>query len=383
MAIKFICSCGKHLKARDEMAARRSFCPRCGEPIGIPSRQPAAPGALLGPMTPQERRRLARQRVPPPDDRSAPGDTPPAAAAGPAVERSDPGLGLRSPQPLEPAAVRQPVSPKRPRPRYEWPLEKHWYQCLAYPFRALPPLLGLASLLTLLSATVVLGLPLLIEAQPPPGWVGWLAIGATGLLAAFTFFGFSCGFLQCVFTSSAAGEAREVLWSGRDMAVVPKATARWLVCFLAGPVVPAVGAYFYWLHGGDLGVLDWLILAEMVIVAVGYWLLAILAASRRDRLLDANPLRVADLVERVGPRVVLAVGLVTLLVLAHGLGIFFALEQMHVNTLGGLVCLFLCWLGMLFGTTFVFRLVGLWCYRTPWWSIEAAKSPAPTPPAPP
>src|SRR6266446_4913138 len=128
MTIKFICSCGKHLKARDEMAARRSVCPRCGEPVGIPSQQPAAPGAPPGPMTPQERRRLARQRVPPPDDDIPQRDSPRTAAAVPAAERTDPGLGARPPQPLKPETVRQPVPPKRTQRRYEWPLEKHWYQ---------------------------------------------------------------------------------------------------------------------------------------------------------------------------------------------------------------------------------------------------------------
>jgi hypothetical protein len=288
---------------------------------------------------------------------------------------------LRPPRPLEPEAVRQPVPPKRPHRRYEWPLEKRWYECLVYPIRALPVLLPLAGLLTLLSATAVLGLPLLVEAEPPPGLVGWLAIGAGVLLAALTVFAYTCGFLQCVFFLSSVGEAREVLWSGRDLAVVPKATARWLFCFLAGPVVPAAGAFFYWLRGGDFGVLDWIIFVELVMVAAGYWLLAILAANRRDRLFDANPLRVAELVEGVGPRVVWAAALVGVFVLAHGWGIFLALGQTHANLLGGLVLLFFCWFGLLFGTTFVFRLVGLWCYCSPWWSMQVVNSPAPGEPA--
>jgi hypothetical protein len=83
------------------------------------------------------------------------------------------------------------------------------------------------------------------------------------------------------------------------------------------------------------------------------------------------------LVERMGPRVVLAAGVAGVLVLAHGLGIVLALELTHFNTLGGLALIFFCWLGVLFGTTFVFRLVGLWCHRSLWWSIEVAKSPAP------
>src|SRR5438105_5600907 len=51
MPIKFVCGCGKRLRARDEMAARRSLCPRCGAPVGIPSLQPTHRGATLGPMS--------------------------------------------------------------------------------------------------------------------------------------------------------------------------------------------------------------------------------------------------------------------------------------------------------------------------------------------
>ncbi|HTU21712.1 MAG TPA: hypothetical protein VMG10_26985, partial [Gemmataceae bacterium] len=62
MSIKFVCSCGKHLRARDEMAARRSMCPRCGAPVGVPSLQPTHAGTMAAPLTPQERRRLNRHK---------------------------------------------------------------------------------------------------------------------------------------------------------------------------------------------------------------------------------------------------------------------------------------------------------------------------------
>ena len=62
MSIKFVCSCGKHLRARDEMAARRSMCPRCGAPVGVPSLRPTHAGTQAAPLTPQERRRLNRHK---------------------------------------------------------------------------------------------------------------------------------------------------------------------------------------------------------------------------------------------------------------------------------------------------------------------------------
>src|SRR5260370_40177242 len=58
MSIKFVCPCGKRLKARDDMAARRIMCPRCGNPVGVPSLDPNRPT----PMTPAERLRAHARR---------------------------------------------------------------------------------------------------------------------------------------------------------------------------------------------------------------------------------------------------------------------------------------------------------------------------------
>src|SRR6266849_6977709 len=64
MAIKFFCKCGKKLKARDEMAGRRSMCPRCGSPVGIPGLAPTHAGAPLGPMSLKNRLRFWRTHLP-------------------------------------------------------------------------------------------------------------------------------------------------------------------------------------------------------------------------------------------------------------------------------------------------------------------------------
>src|SRR5437899_11197063 len=64
MAIRFFCKCGKKLKARDEMAGRRSMCPRCGSPVGIPGLKPTHAGATLGPMSLKDRLRFWQTRLP-------------------------------------------------------------------------------------------------------------------------------------------------------------------------------------------------------------------------------------------------------------------------------------------------------------------------------
>src|SRR2546423_13472646 len=90
MTIKFICTCGKHLRARDEMAARRSVCPRCGSPVGIPSLKPTHPGTTAAPLTPLERLRYARERARLPAPKPAPqADSSPAPST---PRRVDPRL---------------------------------------------------------------------------------------------------------------------------------------------------------------------------------------------------------------------------------------------------------------------------------------------------
>src|SRR5262249_10661718 len=148
---KFVCSCGKHLRARDEMAARRSVCPRCGAPVGIPSLKPHHPGALA-PLTPWERERLARKRQPAP----APEPEPPPPAAPPPAE----GRGVRL---LSPRG-------RRRRSRSGRHLERHWYECLLYPLRAWRVCLGLGLIWALLSCIAVVFLPPALASPPEAGW---------------------------------------------------------------------------------------------------------------------------------------------------------------------------------------------------------------------
>jgi hypothetical protein len=309
-------------------------------------------------MTPQERRRLARQRA--------------ASGEATAPESATPETAVKPSPPAEP---RKALPPKPRRKRRQWAMETRWYECLLYPFRAGLLILRLAALFTALSACLVPGVPLVlgntqIDPQPEP-FVPWL-ISAPYLLVSFCVVGYTCGFLHCVLAFGAVGEATELGFRGQDLRLVLKIAVRWLSCFLAGPVAPTIAAVLYWFYGGDLGVLDWAIIAELGVLAVGWWLLTVLAVSQRDRLLDANPVRVAEVVRRLGFRVVLIAGVAGVLVLGHGLAAFGALEQLHINLGVGLGWLLLCWISLLSWATFLLRLLGLWCHRSPGWDKGSA-----------
>jgi hypothetical protein len=362
MAIKFICTCGKHLRARDEMAARRAFCPRCGNPIGIPSLQPTHVGTPAHVLTPAER--LRRRRVPAPRRDPTvvgppePAEAPPSAAVPEPPDFADPSLvTLRSADDLEASP------PTRGRPRtlagaQEWALRESlpWL----YAGRALLIVLGLALALSAATGLVVFILPDALARQmesqgPSP------AVLLGGL--PFVILAYYCAFLQCAFTSAAAGEVWLARWPGRNLDLVLRSTARCLFCFLAGPIVPAAAGLFFWLNSGDLALIDRLILAELGIATVAYWVLVVAAVSDRNRLRDASPPNVVGFVSRLGWRVPTAVVTASALLLADGLIGWSALEEIPESPERGWLLLVGAWISGLAGMVLLFHLLGSWCHR--------------------
>jgi hypothetical protein len=345
MTIKFVCSCGKHLKARDEMARRRSLCPRCGQPVGIPSREPTHPGTAAAPLTPAERQRLAARR-PTGESRTA---APPASPSTAARDRAG-------------ALMRALLTGRRtPGSRSQRTLETHWYDYLTYPFHDFPLWIGPACLLTVLSAVGLLLGPELLAKQSD-GTAARLAPWLSGLLGLFAA-GYSCNFLGHVLRSATCGDGSAVRWPGHTVGATLAGIAVWLVCFLAGPVVFAGVAIEYWIECGDPGWVDWLILAELGVLTVSYTLLVLAAVSERGRLRDANPLRVIDLAHRLGWRAGMVALTGSALGLGHGLLGVFAAEELHSSEALGVLLLAACCFSGLYWATFLFRLLGVWCHR--------------------
>jgi hypothetical protein len=339
VSIKFICSCGKHLRARDEMAARRSMCPRCGAPVGVPSLRPTHAGTLAAPLTPQERRRLRLGR---PDD-----DT---LAAEPAAT-----LTADLP-PLDPPAIPALKNTRRLRQ-----LETCWVECLAYPFINRRLLLTLAFVLTVLSGGFVLLIPDLPRFPELVSTYGW-PYGAFFLLAPLLFFVYTCATIECALKSALAGKGPGLCWPGHHLFAILKSGLRWLICFLAGPLVLLALAGYFWLYGGDHTGLDWAILVELIVLAVAYWFLTVVCSAENDRLRDANPVRVARLLFRLRSLAAVPIVVAPILMSAHVAVAVFALAALHQHGSAWLL-LMGCWASGLFCITFLFRLLGVWCYR--------------------
>ena len=343
MPIKFVCSCGKHLRARDEMASRRSLCPRCGAPVGIPALQPTHRGTTLGPMSLVEGQRI-RQAV------FATGLSSPAEA-----RQSSPSQQGREtvPQP----GVPLPGSGWRHR---RW-VETHWYESLLLPRGAWPLVLVLSFVLTAFCGSIALSVPGLYSILRAEGsWLFWLC--APFLSIPLLVLGYGSGTLDCVLASAMAGEVGHIRWPGRNVDLALRSGVRWLVCFLAGPVVPAGTSVLYWIHAGELGLLDWIILVELNILAISVWFLLLLAANQQNRLRDINPVRVIELIRRLGQRLLGLAVFAAAVVLAHGWLASLALEKVHHETALGWLLLFLSWISGMFFATFLFRWVGVWLY---------------------
>jgi hypothetical protein len=340
MSIKFICSCGKHLRARDEMAARRSMCPRCGAPVGIPSMRPTHRGTAAAPMTPQERQRHSRDRH--------------AESAVPTESSTAVTTALLPSPPPAPA--------KKRRTRHQRHIENHWYECLTYPFLNMTLLHATALILTAMTAAVVLSsaeLARLVEM----GARDWLYL-SPGLLMPLLILAYVCGTIECALKSALAGQGPGLYWPGWGAAEALKSGLRWLGSLLAGPLFLASLAGYYWLYGGDLSGLDWCLIGELAVFAAAYWLLLVVSLNERHSFLAANPVSVARLIHRLRYRAVVPLLVVPALLFAHlALG-FFAVVQLHDSFALGILLLGGCWWSGVFCALFVFRLLGVWCYRT-------------------
>jgi hypothetical protein len=219
MSIKFFCSCGKRLKARDKMAARRTICPACGNPVGIPSLEPTQRGTAAAILSPAERQARQLQKTAAgllADDEPAPPS--PREPALPLSSKLDP----EAFSPRRSEIIVQAV-PKKPRPmRSFWPEELRFLNLL-YSLRTVLLILGLALLWTLLTGLGLLFWSDIISPEKP---LMWLLVA----LVSFLVIGYSGGFFQSILCSALARESGGNGW--------PRFSLSFLKCIWTGALLP-------------------------------------------------------------------------------------------------------------------------------------------------
>jgi hypothetical protein len=345
MSISFFCVCGKRLRAHENMAGRRSMCPRCGSPVGIPALQPTHRDAPVGPVTYAERLRSPKPLAAP--AQREPGiETAAPAAEVPVDLRTDSRrvrrlvlddreLFRRAPRDKKPAAKKPQRAPRR-----EWP---------SLPFAAWYFAVWLGLMMAGLSAGAILAVPRLLEASLEPAErAGVWAIVLVALIVP----GYVCRYFSMLLASGNAGRGDWVRGGGLLSSLFAlRCLAMWLACFLAGPVYFAAATYYYWLYCGDIGVLDVIILAELSAVTIGYWMFQLACVVEGNSWLDGNPVQVAALMHRLGRRAGFAVVAATALVLIHAQLFVAGAEALHVDGWAGTWRLCVCWVSaMVFGT---------------------------------
>jgi hypothetical protein len=350
MSIKFVCSCGKRLRARDEMAARRSVCPRCGSPVGIPSLKPTHPGTAPAPMTPLERAARREREGWLPD--LAPAQTPAAK------DRVASASQLDSRIPLDTGLVRKILSPDPKeefrRGHWNWRAHSSWLQSFCYALRATPLVFGLSLVLTVLTG---LGLQLFQRLAEENSRIAWPLAVVSGLLVAPVFYVWS--FLDGIWRVSKSRDLNHVPWPGRNFELVVKSSFVWLSSFLAGPAVAAGLGVYYWLQCGEPNLLDWLILGELGFTAIAYWFFALAAFHQNHRFRDLNPLHVSDVVYALGPNYLFTACICSAVLLAALFLGAVGINEIPKNSGSGLLILEGTFFGGIFCATWFVRLLSL------------------------
>ena len=279
----------------------------------------------------------------------------------PAEEPSVPILSPeRAGRPLDFSVVRMILGRKHIPRKRAWPLEVHWYQCLLFPFRSWPLAFGLAFGMAILAGVTAHLTPEIMKfsRSEPAFWVLCWSWGIITLVAC----GYVVGYLECTLASALAGEVGQIRWPGESLRIAMRSFCTWTYCFLVGPVIPAVVAWLFWLNCGDPAAIDWFILTELVAVGFGYWMLAVVAAGQRDRLFDANPVRIGATVQKIGVPALVALAIVSLLTMAHIIWFYIALVEVRADPLKGWLNLAGCCVTGLYVNAFLMRLLGVSCH---------------------
>jgi hypothetical protein len=381
VAIFFSCLCGQQLRAEESGATGHTRCPACSRLVPIPSVQraneaigiDAAPESQALPMPaplptvpplPIVKVQLVETAAIPPvrraprrtprdyDDENLPYEVLDAPENGGA--RDIQGKVQREMLRQVLAKAEEELAQRRRR-RLNWKLEKHWYEFLVYPPRAT---LQVMTLSVAWATAMALGVAFLPETWQP----GAFALAFLFLPGWFLLLGYTFGGLQATLAAASKGHAGYVAWAGSDFSQVARGAVQGLFGFLAGPIVPAAVAFYFWQESGDLEMVDWLILIQLSVVAAGYWALVMLAIQQNYAFLDANPIAVLRLIHRLGYPVLLTALLVALVVVGHGLLMLDALEELH-RSLGGWLQLVGGWAGLLFCLILLLRWFGVSSYR--------------------
>jgi hypothetical protein len=255
-------------------------------------------------------------------------------------------------------------------------------ECLLYPLSDGP---GLGLLFLLPPVMWVLSLPVydvISYLQPitKSDWALGLLIVPVMLPMLFSFamtFGYALLFLGHVLVASSMGENDHPRWPEWHPSDIAEGMGRWFWAGLFGIVLGGGPLALYWLHRGDMGLLDWVMVIGLTVLGVGYAQMALAASLLHDNIIAANPVTVFMAVARIGwdylrPCLVAALALVM-----AGTSLWAMLYRVPTKWAEGLA-IWGFWLFLFYSGMVVMRMVGLiyhahamhlhWFRRRPRWA---------------
>ena len=305
MTIRFACQCGKRLQAPDRMAGRQKKCPSCGYPVEVPlgrfgrlfrrnghQSSPPKDAAARSKRDPQSLEPSEFNPTEAPGERAVPNSIEPfqTVEQRPVVSTFMPTRGGVT-SGLDPGEAKIILrSPPRWTRLLSRRIEPRWYHSLTYPISNVPIFFKLAIMLTVLTA-FALGGWLSIDRDQPKNWP--YAMLATSLVLLLFVLGRTLNYFNAILTLAAQGKVKHDASIDFDPVRALLGCGQWFACLLAGPVFLFAAALGYWLYAGDLSVIDWMIVAELFFVGVGWWLVAILLTDVDSSIRVPSPRRMA------------------------------------------------------------------------------------------
>lgn len=174
---------------------------------------------------------------------------------------------------------------------------------------------------------------------------------------------YACEFLKRTLSGALDSAATGIKPFDYDPGVALKSFAQWTGCLMSVPVPLLACGVMYWIYCGELNALDYAILVELAVVAIGYGLFAVTVVCKTGRLRDVTPVRVVDEAVAYGPRGLWVVLIVCGVATAHAVLSFQAATIVHESPFSAFLLFLLCWFGALYLVSFTLRLIGQWDYK--------------------
>lgn len=376
MSITFTCLCGKRLKAQESSAGKRTQCPQCGEPVGIPlSSAPTGP--------PVSRKEAARAASDPEAAKSATQNS--ATPAKPVPQPSAPnGNSAATPKPYFmvdddtpapppriPKSTRKAKSKPQPQTRglpagvqpgaaaeaasksleespadgIELRRRPRWYRLISrgryrgpsgmhefgWSYGNSPLAATLAGLLTLTIGAGALVLPHAMQSYDAT--IGLLILTVVALILTA---GHVCSYLNQTIVNAARRLGSAI---NLDPVRTSRTSLAWILAVLAGPILPAAGTYLYWLRIGLADPVDWVILAELIWLTFFWFTASLLSYGIDADLKSLLPQRVFRKARVIPKAIAIRSAAGAVLCAATIAGVTFALMQIHTEPFVGFVAL--------------------------------------------